>query len=449
MSDILDHGLREQLAEALLGWGEAHAAQPTSQDTAVNDAAAAASADDDRGRHTPRADPAPRQPRQHPRAAVQSMPDDTDDTTVVDDIDADSVLDPTDPDTDPDTSHAVRLPQRSRDAMARPLPVAAADKALPPLPSDAAAGSPPLEMSCRISRFPFSHPCEVPEVMPDHEDAFAAETRTSASASGPAPTLTALTAAAAEPDLDARMPRMSLKSVPSEVSVPDSLDMVRERDGDDMNSDGVSMLTPTEASLDDDDDAIEGEPGAGRLGRQAGYLTADYQPPWASVSSLGSASGSSADWRPSHASAAPRSPNFFSRMGNGNGTRPSADEEFLDEPSLTPLQQLSSPPQRPPDHPDKDTLAPNVPAPPPAPSSSISPSPRGTHRQSRFFQRMPWLGDSQQPRKPEGVFGVDLKYSIRTAPMKIRISHNGRSTSYRTFPLSVHKCCEFIRRAGM
>jgi hypothetical protein len=33
--------------------------------------------------------------------------------------------------------------------------------------------------------------------------------------------------------------------------------------------------------------------------------------------------------------------------------------------------------------------------------------------------------------------------------MKIRISHKGRSTSYRTFPLSVYKCCEFIRRAGM
>ncbi|KAK4449787.1 hypothetical protein QBC34DRAFT_83300 [Podospora aff. communis PSN243] len=46
------------------------------------------------------------------------------------------------------------------------------------------------------------------------------------------------------------------------------------------------------------------------------------------------------------------------------------------------------------------------------------------------------------------VFGVDLNESIRIAPMKIRISHRGSSTSYRTFPLSVYKCCEFIRRSA-
>jgi len=47
--------------------------------------------------------------------------------------------------------------------------------------------------------------------------------------------------------------------------------------------------------------------------------------------------------------------------------------------------------------------------------------------------------------KPKPVFGVELDESIRLAPMKIRISHRGSSTSYRTFPLSVYKCCEFIR----
>ncbi|KAK0641389.1 Rho GTPase activation protein [Cercophora newfieldiana] len=46
------------------------------------------------------------------------------------------------------------------------------------------------------------------------------------------------------------------------------------------------------------------------------------------------------------------------------------------------------------------------------------------------------------------AFGVDLNESIRLAPMKIRISHRGSSTSYRTFPLSVYKCCDFIRRSA-
>jgi len=46
------------------------------------------------------------------------------------------------------------------------------------------------------------------------------------------------------------------------------------------------------------------------------------------------------------------------------------------------------------------------------------------------------------------VFGVDLDESIRFAPMKIRISHKGSTTSYRSFPLSVYKCCDFIRNSG-
>ena len=46
------------------------------------------------------------------------------------------------------------------------------------------------------------------------------------------------------------------------------------------------------------------------------------------------------------------------------------------------------------------------------------------------------------------AFGVDLKESIKIAPSKIRISHRGKSTSYRLFPLSVYKCCEFIRNSG-
>jgi hypothetical protein len=46
------------------------------------------------------------------------------------------------------------------------------------------------------------------------------------------------------------------------------------------------------------------------------------------------------------------------------------------------------------------------------------------------------------------VFGIDLNESIRLAPMKMRISHRGSSTSYRTFPLSIYKCSEFIRHSG-
>jgi len=71
------------------------------------------------------------------------------------------------------------------------------------------------------------------------------------------------------------------------------------------------------------------------------------------------------------------------------------------------------------------------------------PLPSEPNRISKLL-RMPWVPDDKAPT----VFGVDLKESVRLAPMKIRILHKGRSTSYRTYPICVYKCCEFIRANG-
>ena len=73
----------------------------------------------------------------------------------------------------------------------------------------------------------------------------------------------------------------------------------------------------------------------------------------------------------------------------------------------------------------------------------LPPLPSELNRISKLL-RMPWAPDDKAPT----VFGVDLKESVRLAPMKIRISHKGRSTSYRTYPICMYKCCEFIRANG-
>ena len=465
MSDTLGNGLREQLAAALLGWGGADGSHRNSRDTIDSDS--------HHGLETPK--PAPslgREPLQHHqhhanhhrqgfiRAAADDV-DEEDRTATNDDIDADSVEDE---DEDRDghrdengnenrREHHGGLrrqhPQQPRRTAESPTP--AAQKALPPIPPLPAEtthhllASAPPEMSCRLSRFPFAHPCEVPELMPDQEDMFGMAT--SPSVSGPAtprvvpdafrfPTAAVSPEVevepvpfpdpAAEPASHSTRRSMSIKSTQSNME--DSLGIIHEEE-DDRNTDGVSLLTPTEVSFPHGPADAESE--SSPRADQPGRLAVGHGGHWRSVSSLGS--GSSGEWRPSHQSNASRRSNLFARIRTGGRT---AEEEFLEKRSLTPIQ-LTAPPRGLADAP----LSPNSAGP-------ASPSFPATSATSRFFNRMPWLGDSQS-RRPDTVFGVDLKESMRVAPMKIRISHRGRGTSYRTFPVSVYKSCEFIRRAGM
>ncbi|KAL2163890.1 hypothetical protein VTH06DRAFT_3102 [Thermothelomyces fergusii] len=221
---------------------------------------------------------------------------------------------------------------------------------------------------------------------------------------------------------------MSITS--TQTAESEGLGTIQEEDGNsDQNTDGVSLLTPTEASYSNSNT----EGGDGNL-----FLYADgnYR---RSVSSLGS--GSSSEWRSSRGNTARRkSGSFFSRVRNG-GNR--TEEPCLERRSLTPMQ-LEIPPRAPDNH-DDPSLAPVGAMLPLSQTNTFRTEVSKTSKS--FFHRMPWLGEPQ-PKKAEVVFGVDLKESIRVAPMKIRISHKGSTTSYRTFPLSVYKCCEFIRRAG-
>ena len=438
MSDLLDDGLREQLAAALLGWSGGEGAQRKSRDTVVSN---------DDGRETPRAQPRLAQQGYIHGPGLIQYADDGDTTTTDDDIDADAS------DSFDGRSEASRHRPRTREMMGLAAP--APQKALPPLPVEAPLASPQPEMSCRISRFPFSHPCDIPELMPDQDDMFAMET--TPTVSGPATPsvvtdvfrpLTQITSpdlelgpfshVASESEFQDRMRKMSIKSAQSELSTSDGLGIIRE-EVDDLNEDGVSMMTPTEVSFGDSTGEVESF--IERTGHQ-GFLTVGIPPHARSVSSLGSASGSSTEWRPSNASASRKSVNLFSRIRNG--ARHPAEDEFIEKRSLTPVQ-LSVPPRLP-SHTSDDLVTPT--GPPPSLSSSTNHSRSEGNTASRFFNRMPWLSDSQT-KKPESVFGSDLKESIRIAPMRSRISHKGKSTSYRTFPLSVYKCCEFIRRAGM
>ncbi|KAL2020611.1 hypothetical protein VTK56DRAFT_8101 [Thermocarpiscus australiensis] len=435
MSDILDHDLREQLAAALLGCGGlggADGAQRRSGDIE----------NIDDGLQTPKAEPELGHQEGYIRGLMQYA--DEGDGPTIDDIDADSDTDTSDIDDGrPKQPNAHPSLQRQH----APL----TEQALSPLPVGTGLASPKPEMSCRISHFPFSHPCDVPELMPDHEDSLSVAP--SSSTSGPAtPAVTAEVARpprhAASPDLEfgpisTHAPgrdlelhhRMRTTSVKSGQSGSEGLGVIQEEEDDEVNSDGVSLLTPTEISLSNSNDDAGSY--TERNGRKE-FLSAERHPHRLSVSSLGSggASRGSSEWRPSNASVARKSVSIFSRIRIGG--RLPAEEEPIERKTLTPLE-LSMPPPRP----GQPGLVMSPPQSPPL----ASPAHTEANSVARFFLHMPWSGDSQ-PTKQGAVFGVDLKESIRVAPMKIRISHKGMSTSSRIFPLSVHKCCEFIRRAG-
>ncbi|KAK4121482.1 hypothetical protein N657DRAFT_673305 [Parathielavia appendiculata] len=423
MSGILDNGLQEHPTAARRFWGEGE--QQSNRYTIGSHC--------DANGETPKPEPG----LGHRQGYIQALIDfaDEEDRPIVDDIDADSVLDASDClDGRSESDTQFQQPGRATESPAT-------QKAMPPLPIERPLSSPQPQMSCRISQFPYPQPCEVPELMPDHEDMSAMTA--SPPVSGPVtpctvPDVFRPLTLALSPELDlgpiinpafeldshGRRRKMSVKS--ADTGVSDGLGIIQENEG--VNPDGVSLLTTTEASFGNS--AGEGGLGPPRADKQS-FLAVDGHKHGRSVSSLGS--GSSGEWRPSTAR---RSANFLSRRRNGGR----GDDECLERRSLTPAQ-LASPTWR------QGASDDELPIPETASPSSPSHSTKAvTSTTTRFFHRMPWFGDSQS--RPEAVFGVDLKESLRVAPMKIRISHKGRSTSYRTFPLAVHKCCEFIRRAG-
>lgn len=79
---------------------------------------------------------------------------------------------------------------------------------------------------------------------------------------------------------------------------------------------------------------------------------------------------------------------------------------------------------------------------------TISSSTISTREAGRASTERGWRFGRRKQKAMGDVFGVDLIKSIEIAPARIRISHNGRSNSHRKFPLSVHKCCEFIKASG-
>lgn len=381
---------------------------------------------------------------------MQFADDNDDDNTtvnpwlIIDDIDADS-----------DTLITTDGSDRGRPPINGPVTkTAMMGQAEPPLtkiPGDATPTSSQPQMSCRLSRFPFNHPCDIPELIYDQdEDEDVLNNGPDPPPSGPAtPSVVneifrPLTDGFTSPNLalgpfspvapqgemsspdGLQMRKMSVRTMGSDLT--DGLGIIREEDDDDRNTDGVSMLSRTESSSTD----------------QFNRYGAGLRPLAPSISSSGSTG--SGEWRLGATERDGRkSASLFSRM---RGARNIIHEEPLERRSLTPYE-LSAPAPR---IDDDDHLAPDMLPPPTASSGGTATIQNETFTaapRSFGFGRLPWFPD-RQSRKPQGdVFGVDLSTSIKIAPMKIRISHRGRSTSYRTFPVSVYKSSEFIRKTCM
>ncbi|KAK3353956.1 Rho GTPase activation protein [Lasiosphaeria hispida] len=139
------------------------------------------------------------------------------------------------------------------------------------------------------------------------------------------------------------------------------------------------------------------------------------------------------DWGSNKGSPGRQSSNIFSRFRGRPIGRLFSDEEYLERRSLTPQELLP-------------TLKQQDDAAPPPFSMTMKPLPPEPKvpSKSRGFFSSPTTTTISSPSDESLVFGVDLKESIRLAPMRARISHKGKSTSSRDFPLSIYKCCEFI-----
>jgi len=153
------------------------------------------------------------------------------------------------------------------------------------------------------------------------------------------------------------------------------------------------------------------------------------RPSTSTTQSSSSASGtSSGEGRRHMTNSSPRRPgSIFSRLRPRLGSVSTGDD-FIERRSLTPHELL---------------------APIPRQDMPLPPLPMGEMLDGELVDGLcpaHLEPTRREPAKP--VFGVDLNDSIRLAPMRIKISHRGNSTSSRTFPLSVYKCCEFIRKSG-
>ncbi|KAK3986803.1 hypothetical protein QBC44DRAFT_344330 [Cladorrhinum sp. PSN332] len=400
------------------------------------------------------------------RTLIQISDDEKPHSWLIDDIDADSDTqfsthdgDGTDPDRSGNKAAGVRYQQEvtKMETMGQTTPPPL-NKILTPTPDDATPTSSQPQMSCRLSRFPFAHPCDIPELIYDQDDDedVILNIGPSPLPSGPAtPSVVndifrPLTEVFdSPPNLDLgpfspvapqagdtmttsepqQMRKMSVRTLGSEMT--DGLGIIREEDDDDRNTDGVSMLSRTESSFGPSGDHLSVD----HFGRHGAGL----RPLAPSISSSGSTG--SGEWRAGNRSDGRKSSaSIFSRMRNRN----TIHEEPLEKRSLTPYE-LSAPTPR---LDDDDLLSPDMPPPQTASSGRTATTQGEAYTGSRFFGfgRVAWFPDAQPKKKEGAVFGVDLSQSIKTAPMKIRISHRGRSTSYRTFPLSVYKCCEFIKK---
>ena len=165
-----------------------------------------------------------------------------------------------------------------------------------------------------------------------------------------------------------------------------------------------------------------------------------------SAASLGTAGTSSSDEPPAFQVRA-----AFSRLRNSvrsSRFMPEEDSGFLEKRSLTPSTLTSTLPLH--SHQSGSSVFDQSLPPLPSSSSSITGSTDRVSTSSRSIAETErgWYFGRRKKKVMGAVFGVDLERSIEVAPARIRISHSGRSNSHRTFPLSVHKCCEFIRLSG-
>ncbi|KAK3389861.1 Rho GTPase activation protein [Podospora didyma] len=351
-------------------------------------------------------------------------------TIVDDDIDADSASDDGDDEMDcttgPKEGH--ELKQTST-------------------PANNVLASAESETSCRISRIPFNQPGEVPELVPDQEDALTVVL--SPSTPGPmTPPPLSLVA------VDSMRPRLFVTS-PDTRPLPAGVEMGatsgRKQSFATIRSDASMGII-----LEEEDNAADFEPvspvstaisvryavsefsldqPAKRRHQRVPSTTTTHSVATSTITVTGR---NSEEWRMNNLRASPRrSSSLLSRLRNAGrrGSRAIGEEEFIEKRTLTPLD-LMAPPLR------RDDVPPGISRPPMSSSSSSGLSEISSRR---TLSREPLAGPQSQP-KP--VFGVDLNTSIRVAPMRIRISHKGQSTSYRTFPLGVYKCCEFIRKSG-
>ncbi|KAK3380686.1 Rho GTPase activation protein [Lasiosphaeria ovina] len=298
------------------------------------------------------------------------------------------------------------------------------------------------DISCRISRIPFTQPGEVPELVPDHEDLASAL----ASPSTPGPTSPGMAVEPA-PSIDVvassdsgftetdaqRNRKASIYTADSDWSVSE-LGIIQEED-DNMSYAPVSPMSTAATVRYDVDDFSLDHPPTGHHRQTASVSVI----PGVMTTTITSSGRSSGEWRVTTKSASRRSVNLFSRLRSAGrlGSRTIPEEDFIEKRSLTP-HELVAPPR---DRGFDESLFSRR----PPPSSSSSSGPGDMESIRRTVSYPPMHGQNGQA-KP--VFGVDLNSSIRVAPMKTRISHRGQSTSYRTFPICIYKCCEFIRKSG-